>query len=107
MGAYSEAAEFYDILYGDKVIIFNPTIEKISQSQRILGEISFSNLDLEKDPNQSTRPRPEGVILVESNLYVTLTNLNSNFISGGPGYVIKIDTREDEIKNIIPNSQYV
>ncbi len=48
-----------------------------------------------------TRPRPEGMALFEGKLFVALPNLNQDFLSGGPGYVIAIDTETNPVVKVI------
>lgn len=83
----------------DKILALNPTHEPIQP--RILEEIELGQLQLETLSQGPTRPRPSGLLLWNQKLYVTLSNLDQNFISGGPGYLAIINTETNTIEKIL------
>lgn len=50
---------------------------------------------------QSSYARPQGIAYDQNKVYVGLTNLNANWLAGGPGLVVVINVLNDQIEKII------
>jgi hypothetical protein len=80
------------------IIVLNPTPKKLNN--RIIKSISLTDLNLETDPGEQSRPYPQDIILKDDKLFVALPNLNASGISAGPGYLAQIDTNNHEVENL-------
>ena len=83
------------------IIFFSPRLNLKADETRIKASVNLTHLKYRTDPGQVTLPKPAGLALIDNTLFATITNLNSSFAAGGPGYLVAIDIESGTIKELI------
>lgn len=84
----------------NEVLIVDLSLDQ--RSQRILKRIKIPSNALKADEGKKNAPRPQKVYLYDDKLFVSLSNLDENYFSAGPGYIAIINTQTEALETIFP-----
>jgi len=74
----------------------------VDEDDRLLATVEFSDDLLPHDEGtDQTWPRPNGVVLRDQWLWVVLSNLEDNWLAGGPGVLAVVDTDDESVDGAV------